>query len=188
MNLRRWLRWALRIGTAIAAAANLVVLAQHPFAEPYVERTAAGARLALDRALREQLTPGWVADELDVAVDREDLDRTLLLLELASTRRIAVPGARLARARKFVERERELPALTQRCAACAMDPAECRTPSMLLACNVPIELTVIGDAKALAEAGADAAAGPARRPDRRGARRGRHRRDRARPLSPAGPA
>ena len=46
MRLRGLLWWALRIGTAIAAAANLAVLAQHPFAEPWVERTAAGARLA----------------------------------------------------------------------------------------------------------------------------------------------
>ena len=42
---------------ALTAAGSLIVLVQHPFAEPWVERTAAGARFALDRALGKRLTP-----------------------------------------------------------------------------------------------------------------------------------
>lgn len=158
MKLRVLLWWALRIGTAIVAAANLAFLAQHPFAEPFVERTAAGARLALDRALGERLTPGWVAAELDAAVQSEDLDRAELLLDLVESRRIPVPGDRIAGAREFVDRKNQPLARLQRCSACLMDAADCRTPSMLFACNIPVELTVVGDVKALAEAGADAVA------------------------------
>ena len=159
MRLRGLLWWALRIGTAIAAAANLAVLAQHPFAEPWVERTAAGARLALDRALGERLTPGWVAAELDAAVESEDLDRAELLLELVESRRIPVSERAIAGAREFVDRQNQPLARMRRCSACLMDAADCRTPSMLFACNIPVELTVVGDVRALWEAGADAAAG-----------------------------
>ena len=70
-----------------------------------------------------------------------------------------MPAEGIARAREFVDREHGALAQMQRCAACVMDPAECRTPSMLLVCNVPIEFTVIGDVKVLMEAGADAAVG-----------------------------
>ena len=149
MKLRVLLWWALRIGTAIVAAANLAFLAQHPFAEPFVERTVAGARLALDRALGERLTPGWVAAELDAAVQSKDLDRAELLLDLVESRRIAVPGDRIARAREFVDRQNQPLARMQRCSACLMDAAQCRTPSMLFSCNIPVELTVVGDLKAL---------------------------------------
>ena len=158
-DLRPVVWWALRIGTVLTAAGSTVVLVQHPFAEPWVKRTAAEARLALDRALGKRLTPDWVTTELAAAVDGEDLDRTQILFDFAATRRIPVPEDGIVRARKFVEREQGALVQMQRCAACAMDPAECRTPSMLLACNVPMEFTVIGDVKALAEAGADAAAG-----------------------------
>ncbi len=158
MKLRVLLWWALRIGTVIVAAANLAVLAQHPFAQPFIERTAAGARLALDRALGERLTPGWVAAELDAAVKREDLDRAELLLGLVESRRIAVSELAIAGAREFVDRQNQPLARLQRCSACLMDAADCRTPSMLFACNIPVELTVIGDVKALAEAGADVVA------------------------------
>ncbi len=159
MKLRVLLWWSLKLGTAVTAVANLALLAQHPFAEPFVDRTAADARLALDRALGERLTPEWLAAELDAAVGEQDLDRTGLLLELAEERRVAVPEERLAGARRFVARETGLLARAERCAACAIDAADCRTPEMLLACNIPVEMTVIGDARALLEAGDDALAG-----------------------------
>lgn len=158
-DLRQVLWWALRIGTALTAAGSLLVLVQHPFAQPWVERTVAEARLALDRALGKRLTPEWVANELAAAVDSEDLDRTQILLELAATRRIPVPEDGIAKAKEFVDQEHGALAKMQRCAACIADPAECRTPSMLLFCNVSIELTPVGDVKALTEAGVDLAAG-----------------------------
>ena len=157
MKLRVLLWWTLKLGTALTAVANLALLAQHPFAEPFVERSAARARLVLDRALEEHATPEWLAVELDAAVDKEDLDRVGLLLELAEER--GMPAERLAGARQFVERETGLLARAGHCAACAIDAADCRTPEMLLACNIPVEMTVIGDARALLEAGDDALAG-----------------------------
>lgn len=159
MNLKSLLWRSLQIGTVVTVIANVVVLVQNPFAKPYVERTQAEARLKLDEVFGQSLSPEWVAAELDAAVDREDLDRTQMLLEIAAERRIPVPEDRIARARKFVERETELLVRAKRCAVCAADAAECRTPSMLLACNVPIELTPVGDAKTLAEAGANAVVG-----------------------------
>lgn len=156
----RILLWrTLQIVTLITALANVIVLVQHPFAEPYVQRTEAEAQLALDLAFGQRLTPEWVAAELDEAVDRKDLDKAQTLLEIAEERGVPMPADGVARAREFVEGETEFLAQTQRCAACAVDAAKCGTPSMLLACNVPIELTPVGDVKALAKAGTDAAAG-----------------------------
>ena len=82
MKIRRWIWRALQISTVVTAVANAAVLFQHPFAEPYVVRAKAEAELALDRAIRKQMTPAWVAAELDHAVKSEDLDRAELLLEL----------------------------------------------------------------------------------------------------------
>ena len=155
MNVRRW----LRISTVVTAVATLVALTQEPFVEPYVERPLAEARFALERALKGRLTPDWVGTELDAAVAREDIDRTELLFSLIARERIPVAESHLARAKQYVEREKGVLAIAGRCAACMVDPEECRTPSVFLYCNVPIEITVIGDAKALLKAGADAAAG-----------------------------
>ena len=155
MKFRAW----LRIGTVVTAVSTLAVLTQKPFVEPYVDKAAANARFALDRAMKRRLTPDWVGAELDAAVDDDDLARTELLLELADRNRIPVADPQIARARKYVDREKGFGATLERCAACAVNPAECKTPSVFLVCNVPVEFTVIGDAKTLVKAGSDAAAG-----------------------------
>ena len=152
-------RRGLQVCIVVTAVAILAVLTQKPFVEPYVERTLAEAHLALERAIKGRLTPDWVGAELDAAVDRKALDRTELLLALVAQKLIPVADSHIARARKYVEREKGIFASLGRCAACMADPAECGTPSVFLYCNVPIEITVIGDAKTLLEAGTDAAAG-----------------------------
>ena len=152
-------RTGLRVGTVVTAVATVAVLTQKPFAEPYVDKTVANAQLALERAMKRRLTPEWVGDELDAAVDGDDLARTELLLALAARDRIPVADSHLARARNYVDREKGIIATLKGCAACAADPAECKTPSVFLFCNVPVEFTVFGDAKTLVGAGADAAAG-----------------------------
>ena len=157
MNLRTW----LKIGTVVTAVSTLAVLTQKPFVEPYVDKTLAKAHLALDRAMKRRMTPDWVGAELDAAVDGKDLARTELLLALADRDRIPVADFHITRARKYVEREKGVLATLERCAACAADPVECKTPSVFLYCSVPIEFTVIGDAKTLVKAGSDAAAGKA---------------------------
>ena len=147
------------MATVLTAVANVVALTQGPFVEPWVVRTKAEALLALDRAIVGQLTPEWVGAELDAAVDGDDLARAELLLELAERHEVPVSGPRIDRARSYVDRETGLVAQLEMCSSCFADPADCRTPSVLLVCNLPVELTVIGDARTLAEAGADAVAG-----------------------------
>ena len=102
----------LQVCTVVTAVATVVALTQEPFVEPYVEKTLAEARLALDRALKGRLTPDWVGAELDAAVDREDLDRTELLLALVARKRIPVADSHVARARKYVEREKGILAIS----------------------------------------------------------------------------
>ena len=155
MKLRR----LLRLSTVVTAVSTLAVLTQKPFVEPYVDKTVAKAQLALEQAMKRRLTPEWIGAELDAAVDGDDLARTELLLTVTVRSRIPVADSHITRAKKYVDREKGIVATLARCATCAADPAECKTPSVFLFCNVPVEFTVIGDAKTLVKAGSDAAAG-----------------------------
>ena len=139
--------------------ATLAVLIQEPFVTPYVDKTVANAQLALERAMKRRLTPEWIGAELDAAVGSDDLARTELLLAVTVRSRIPVADPQLAGASKYVGREKGIVATFKRCAACTVDPAECKTPSVFLFCNVPVEFTVIGDAKTLVDAASDVAAG-----------------------------
>lgn len=159
MKMRRWIWRALQISALVTAVANAAVLLQQPFAEPYVLRAKAEAELALDRAIREQMTPAWAGAELDRAVEREDLDRTELLLELVEHHRIPVAQIHTIGAREFVDRETGIVARARQCSACLADAAECRTPAIFLVCNVPVELTPVGDVRTLVGAGSDAVSG-----------------------------
>ena len=84
------------------------------------------------------MTPDWVGAELDAAVDGKDLARTELLLALADRDRIPVADFHITRARKYVEREKGVLATLERCAACAADPVECKTPSVFLTRNLDL--------------------------------------------------
>ncbi len=156
---RHWLWRILQIATVLTAVANVVAFTQGPFVEPWVVRTKAEALLALDRAIVGQLTPEWVGAELDAAVDGEDLARAQLLLELVERHEVPVPRLQIDRASSYVDRETGLVAQLKMCSSCFADPANCKTPSVFLVCNLPVELTVIGDARTLTEAGADVVAG-----------------------------
>ena len=156
---RRWLWRILQIATALTAVANIVALTQGPFVEPWVVRTKAEAVLALEQAIAGQLTPEWIGTELDAAVDGEELARVQLLLELVERHETPMPTHHIDRARSYVDRETGLLAQLELCRSCFIDPTNCKTPSVFLVCNLPVEFTVIGDAKTLAEAGADVVAG-----------------------------
>ena len=161
MKLRRWMWRTLQISTLVTAIANGAVLLQHTFAERYVTLVKAEAELALDRAIRKQMTPAWVATELDRAVENEDLDRTELLLEVVDHHRVTLAESHTTRAREFVDRETGIVARARQCSACLADAAECRTPILLVLCNIPIEMTFVGDIRTLVEAGANVATGEA---------------------------
>ncbi|MCE2519432.1 MAG: hypothetical protein J4G15_06350 [Alphaproteobacteria bacterium] len=159
VKARRWSWRILQIATVLTLVVNVIAFSQGPFVEPWVVRTKAEALVALDRAIVGQLTPEWVGAELDAAVDDEDLARTELLLELVEREEVPVLGLQIDKARSYVDREAGLVARLVMCSSCFADPVDCKTPSVFLVCNLPIELTVIGDARVLAEAGADAVAG-----------------------------
>lgn len=159
MMLLRWIWRALPFTTIVAAVGSLVLLMQNPFTEPYVLRTKAEAELALDSALRKQMTPGWVASELDLAVEHKNLDRVEILLELIGHHQIEVDKTHKSRAREFVDREKGIIRKGIQCSACIVDVQECKTPTVFLFCNMPVEVTLIGDVRTLAEAGSDVAMG-----------------------------
>lgn len=156
---RHWPWRILQIATGLTAIANIVALTQGPFVEPWVVRTKAEAVLALEQAIAGQLTPEWIGAELDAAVDGEDLARAQLLIELAERHEVPMPKHQIDRARSYVDRETGLVARLEMCGSCFTNPTDCKTPSVFLVCNLPVEFTVIGDARTLAEAGADVVAG-----------------------------
>ncbi len=159
MKIRRWIWRGLQISAVVTAIANVAVFFQHPFAKPYVARMKAEAELALDQAIRAQMTPAWVAAELDRAVENEDLDRTELLLELVEHHRIPVAEAHTVRAEGFVDEETGIVAMARQCSACLADAAECRSMTVYMACNIPIEMTPAGDVRTLVQAGSNVATG-----------------------------
>ena len=105
------------------------------------------------------MTPAWSAAELDRAVEREDLYRAELLLELVEHHRIPVAPSHTDRAREFVNKETGIVAKARQCPPCLVNPAECKTPTIFLMCSVPFELSPLGDVKTLVKSGSDAVTG-----------------------------
>ena len=54
-----------------------------------------------------------------------------------------------------MNRETGSAAWARQCFACLANAAECRTPSVFLVCNLPVEMTPAGDVRTLIEASAD---------------------------------
>jgi hypothetical protein len=152
------LRGALRFLLAVAPvcvtlAIAAAVLRQSPFAEPFVDRTEAELRVALDRALGRAVSPGWLRAETEAALAAGDLDRVTVLVRLGEARGLA-PGPDLRARIAALEAERTgLVARSATCLRCMADIADCPSAAMIAACAVPFELTALGDANALRRAG-----------------------------------
>jgi len=144
---------------ALTLWASWAVLRQAPFAEPFVARGTAELRVAMDRAMARDVTPAWLAAQIEAALAAEDPDR-LAALEQAAQRAGIEPGpeqaARIAAVRARAEGWQ---ATAAECLACMADVAACPSLRMLGACGVPFELSPLGDLNALRRAGTAALAG-----------------------------
>ncbi|WP_316013749.1 hypothetical protein [Roseobacter sp. HKCCA0434] len=139
------LRRVLRVCVLLSTVALLIGMTRQPWLAPYVERTGAELRLALDRAVAEDLSEVWLAAEADAALDTGDADRAEVLLALAGRHDRAMP--REAELRALLDpppRERAL-----QCARCAANFESCRGLGEIASCNLPVELTPMGDLNAL---------------------------------------
>ena len=146
------IRAAARATQAAAAlatgGASVWALAQDPFAAPLVDRTAEGMRLAVERAMAQEVTPAWLLPRLDDALAQGDRDRVAMLAGLATDYGIPLDPATQAR----VEGCLAAPGLLEGaadCAACAIDIRSCESLAAIAACAIPFELTPLGDLNAL---------------------------------------
>ncbi len=153
------IRGLLRTGFGFATAATFVAsswtLWQSPFAAPYRIKTEAELTVALDRALNRDATPAIFEARIDSALNAGEADEAVAILRLADARRIAVTPDRRAR----IAEAEALAEGWSACLACAINADDCPDLTRVAACNLPIEMTPIGDAKAITRALADHMAG-----------------------------
>ncbi|WP_422071895.1 hypothetical protein [Tranquillimonas rosea] len=135
--------------------ANWTVLATHPFAQPFVERGSHEIDLAVDAALARQVDADWIARRLERELSEADLEGARQTAALARQRDLPIAPEQAAALDALERAETGLAA----CAGCAADPATCPDLDLVLKCNLPVELTPLGDIGALARAGRDWATG-----------------------------
>lgn len=138
---------------------TVLVLLASPFTAPLVERSAASAARAIDRAMAATVTPDWLIPRLGAAIAADDADAVAFYTGLAQDHAVPLPPATAEAAMAVKDRHEGALATARDCARCALDVAECREIALIAACGIPLELTPVGDLNALRRAGIDALAG-----------------------------
>lgn len=146
--IRAWLRTGFGFATAATFVASSWTLWQSPFAAPYRIQTQAELSVALDRALHRDTTPAIFEARIDSALTGGEVDEAAAILRLADAR--GVPISRVQRTR--IETAEAKAQGWSACLACAINTENCPDLTRVAACNLPIELTPIGDAKAITRA------------------------------------
>lgn len=145
--MRRWVGTLLGIGALLTALASGWSLAQNPFAEPFRTRTADEMRVVLGNAL-DGISSRDVAERARTALAEERPGEAAALLRFAQGRDLALPISLVA---EIEAAEAETMGVSA-CLACAFDPGACQTLTSVAACNLPLEMTPVGDANAVRRA------------------------------------
>lgn len=151
--MRAAARLAMTLWLMACLAASGWTLSQDPFAAPLVARSAASARAALDQAVAGTVSFGWLVPRIEAALAADDPDRIAMLIGLADAQGIDLPTALRAAAEARLAEDAGLLAATADCALCAWDITRCPTLSQIAVCALPLELTPVGDLRALGRAG-----------------------------------
>lgn len=146
--IRAVIRPLFGIATAVTVAANGWVLAQSPFTAPFRARTEAELSVALDRELQRSVTPPVIEEKIAAALADGSADEAAAILRLADARAVAV----LPETRATVVAAEEAATGWSTCIACAISTEACPDLTRMAACNLPVELTPVGDAKAITRA------------------------------------
>ena len=148
------LRGALRASPFLASVTLAGwSLATNPFTHPFVEAAPAQVERALERAMARQVTPPWLAAELDEALAAKDLDRVETLVLIGTDQGLVPSPEQEARIETLREEQTGWLAQAQTCGVCMADIATCPSLRTMAMCGVPFELTPLGDANALRRAG-----------------------------------
>ena len=111
--------------------------------------------VALDRDLRRTFDSKLVASKLTDAIQRGEPDEAVAILRLADARDVPVP----LELRQQTEDAEAAAKGWSACLSCAISAENCPDLTRVATCNLPIELTPIGDAKAITRALTDYLAG-----------------------------
>ena len=154
-GMKRRVAQGLAVLLSISTLATLLMLgvslARNPFAAPWVERETEALSLRIDRMIAAEVDRDWVDARLEAALAEEprDWSRIDLIQEIARNEKVSPDPALAARVDSARGSDTEMLRRTERCLRCALDVADCPDPDTLAACNLPLELTPVGDANAL---------------------------------------
>lgn len=143
--MRRLAQTILGLAALATFCASAWALWQSPFAAPYRDRTETELSVALEAAISRDLTMRAVDDKIRTALAEGAADEAVALLRLADGRGIAVAPDLRAEVAAAEDAANGWSA----CLACAFDPLDCPDLTRVAACNLPLELTPVGDAKAI---------------------------------------
>lgn len=150
---------ALGLTLVLHAGVTIWALSRNPFARPIVARSAAEVKLALERAMAQQVTPEWLTARLSMAVAAGDVDRIALYQDLATEHGIALPPALQADAQLVMASHEGMLATVRDCMSCAYDIRNCPSLAMIGVCSLPVEISPLGDLNVLRRAAVAAATG-----------------------------
>lgn len=152
MNLRHIARLTLLLWMIGSWALTGYVFAQHPFAQPLVERSAAEARVAFQTAIARTVTADWLAPRLKDATQNDRPDEVALYLELAQEHHVTIPSDLVKAAKVVIASHEGYVEGAKDCAICAYDIKLCSSLTLIGACAIPVEISPIGDLTALVRA------------------------------------
>lgn len=156
---RALLRLVSLLPVLVTAAALAWTLAYSPFARPFVDRSLEGATRWIGIQMAAEVSSAWVETELAAALEAGDLDRALLVRDLAGRFDRPVPEDLAARLADLEEAATGWWVIATTCGSCMFDIAACPRLDLIAACSVPFELSPAGDLNALRRAGTDWVAG-----------------------------
>lgn len=149
MRWGRLLRLLLGAGALASGLVSLWLLAQSPFAVPWVDRTTSEAKRALERATAREVTPEKILPKIDAALQEKDMLALESYLALADRHGIAIADDRRRAIDQIRAHDDSLAGQAAACAACALDITTCDSLRRLGTCALPVEVTPIGDLNAL---------------------------------------
>ena len=154
-GMKRRIAQGLAVLLSISTLATILMLGvslvRNPFAAPWVERETEALALRIDRMIATEVDQDWIDTRLEAALAEEPRDwfRIDLIQEIARKEKTSPDPALAARMDSARESDTRMLRRTERCLRCALDVADCPDPDTLAACNLPLELTPVGDVNAL---------------------------------------
>lgn len=125
------------------------LLLSNPWAWPLLQRGAEGVAARIDLQMARAISEGQLNDRISEAVAIQDFLAAEALLEIARSRNSLPAEPLLSEAAKLAGEPDTGMDAVRSCAACAYDVRNCRALAEIAKCNIPVELTPLGDVNAL---------------------------------------